>query len=180
MPITVEIKAHCKNQDRVREILLAHNAEFKGTDRQIDTYFHAKLGRLKLREGKIENNLIHYFREDKKTSRESKVSLYKTDPESSLKEILEKSMGTRCVVDKEREIYFIDNVKFHIDNVNGLGKFVEIEAIDTDGSIAKDKLQEQCNYYIKLLEINAKDLISQSYSDLLQQNSLFNQILADE
>lgn len=180
MPLTVEIKAYCKNQDRIREILLASNADYKGTDHQIDTYFHAKSGRLKLREGKIENNLIHYFREDKKTSRESKVNLYKTQSDSNLKEILEKSMGTRCVVDKKREIFFIDNVKFHIDNVEGLGKFVEIEAIDSDGNIPKEKLQEQCNYYIKLLEINAKDLISQSYSDLLEQNKLFNQILVEE
>lgn len=180
MPVTIEIKAHCKNQDRVREILLANNAECKGTDHQIDTYFHSKSDRLKLREGKIENNLIHYIREDKKTSRESKVSLYKTKTDSGLKKILEQSMGTQCVVDKQREIYFIENVKFHIDNVKGLGDFIEIEAIDTDGSIPKEKLQEQCNYYIKLLEINAKDLISQSYSDLLQQNNLFNQILVEE
>ena len=180
MPLTVEIKAFCKNQDRVRNILKINNANFKGVDHQIDTYFHSKSGRLKLREGKIENNLIHYIREDTKTSRESKVSLYKTHSNSNLKEILEKSMGSQCVVEKRREIYFIDNVKFHIDNVKGLGKFVEIEAIDTNGKIPKQKLQEQCNFYIKLLEINAKDLISQSYSDLLQQNSLFSQILVEE
>ncbi|PXX99141.1 adenylate cyclase [Marinifilum breve] len=180
MPVTIEIKAYCKNQDRVREILKSNNADFKGVDHQIDTYFHAKSGRLKLREGKIENNLIHYFREDTKTSRESKVNLYQTKADSTLKEILEKAMGSRCVVDKKREIYFIDNVKFHVDDVKGLGKFVEIEAIDMDRSIPKEKLQEQCNFYIKLLEINAKDLISQSYSDLLEQNSLFNQILIEE
>ncbi|WP_321516919.1 class IV adenylate cyclase [Marinifilum fragile] len=180
MPVTVEIKAHCKNQDKIREILNSKNADFKGVDHQIDTYFHAKSGRLKLREGKIENNLIHYFREDQKASRESKVNLYQTKAGSALKKILEHSMGSRCVVDKKREIYFIENVKFHIDDVKGLGKFVEIEAIDLDGSIPKEKLQEQCNFYIKLLEINAKDLISQSYSDLLEQNSLFNQILVEE
>ena len=180
MPTNIEIKAYCKDQDKVREILKSHNAEYKGTDHQVDTYFHSRTGRLKLREGNIENNLIHYVRENQKGSKESKVSLYKTTPESSLKEILEKSMGTKCVVDKQREIYFIDNVKFHVDTVQGLGTFVEIEAIDTDGSISKEKLQEQCNYYIKLLEINAKDLISESYSDLLQQNSLFNQIFIEE
>ena len=180
MPVTVEIKAYCKNQDKIRKILKANNAEYKGLDHQIDTYFYSKTGRLKLREGNIENNLIHYIRENKKGSKESKVSLYKTSPDSNLKEILTKSMGTRCVVDKQREIYFIDNVKFHIDSVAGLGHFIEIEAIDFEVNTTKEKLQEQCNFYIKLLEINAKDLISDSYSDLLQQNSLFNQIFIEE
>lgn len=180
MPTNIEIKARCKNQDKVREILKAHQADYKGTDHQIDTYFDVKRGRLKLREGNIENNLIHYLRENKKGSKESKVSLYKTQADSSLKEVLEKSIGSKCVVDKQREIYFIENVKFHVDTVKDLGTFVEIEAIDTDDSISKEKLQEQCNYYIKLLEINAKDLISESYSDLLQQNSLFNQIFIEE
>jgi predicted adenylyl cyclase CyaB len=180
MPLNIEIKAYCKNQNKVREILKTNKADYKGTDHQIDTYFNSKSGRLKLREGNIENNLIHYIRENQKGSKESKVSLYKTTPESNLKQILEKCMGTNCIVDKQREIYFIENVKFHIDTVKDLGTFVEIEAIDTNGSISKDKLQEQCNYYIKLLEINANDLISVSYSDLLQQNNLFNQILVEE
>lgn len=180
MPTNIEIKAYCKNQDRVRSILNENGADFKGTDHQTDTYFDAKKGRLKLREGNIENNLIHYIREDKAGSKQSSVSLYQTNPESGLKEILTKSLGTSCVVDKQREIYFIENVKFHIDKVKDLGTFVEIEAIDTEGKISKEKLQEQCNYYIKLLEINAKDLISDSYSDLLQRNSLFSQILIDE
>lgn len=180
MPTNIEIKARCKNHGRIREILKTHKADAKGTDHQIDTYFDAKKGRLKLREGNIENNLIWYSRENQKGAKESQVKLFKTERESTLKEILSSSMGTRCVVDKTREIYFIDNVKFHIDTVKDLGTFVEIEAIDKDGTIPVEKLQEQCHYYIKLLEINAKDLISDSYSDMLQQNSLFSQILIEE
>jgi adenylate cyclase, class 2 len=72
-------------------------------------------------------------------------------------------------VDKKREIYFIDNVKFHIDEVKGLGTFVEIEAIDKDGTIGKDKLQEQCQSFLELFKIPQTDLISVSYSDLLMQ-----------
>ena len=71
------------------------------------------------------------------------------------------------MVDKKREIYFIDNVKFHIDNVENLGTFMEIEAIDSDGSIGKDKLQEQCQFYIDLFGIAPTDLLSNSYSDML-------------
>ncbi len=80
---------------------------------------------------------------------------------------MSKSLGVLVVVDKQREIYFIDNVKFHIDNVKGLGLFVEIEAIDKDGSIGKSKLLQQCEHYMNLFNIERKDLISISYSDLL-------------
>ena len=71
------------------------------------------------------------------------------------------------VVDKQREIYFIDNVKFHIDQVEGLGSFVEIEAIDATGQLGIEKLRQQCDYYIALLEINPEDLVETSYSNLL-------------
>jgi adenylate cyclase class IV len=89
MSITIsEIKAKCKNPSRIREILKAGNALFKGKDLQIDTYFKVSSGRIKLREGKIENNLIYYVREDKKGPKQSNVILYKTDPDSSLKVLL--------------------------------------------------------------------------------------------
>ena len=78
-------------------------------------------------------------------------------------------MGSLVIVDKRRKIYFIDNVKFHIDTVKGLGSFVEIEAIDKTGNIGKKKLLQQCNKYLKLLNISNKDLLSNSYSDLLMK-----------
>ncbi|WP_321318212.1 class IV adenylate cyclase [Labilibaculum sp.] len=180
MPTNIELKAFCKNKEKIREILLSIGASYKGTDQQKDTYFHSKSGILKLKEGSIENKLIHYVREDKKGSNESQVYLYPTTPDSNLKKILEKTVGTRSIVEKKREIYVIDNVTFHIDTVKGLNDFVEIIAKDNEGSISIEKLKEQCNKYIKILEINAKDLNLGSYSDLLQQNNLFSQILVDE
>lgn len=165
--LNVEIKAKSDNQSKIRKILKAKNAQFKGMDHQIDTYFNVSKGRLKLREGNIENNLIHYIRENKKGPKQSKVILYKSDPNSSLKSILETSIGVLTVIDKEREIYFIDNVKFHIDTVKNLGNFIEIEAIDTDESIGQDALLKQCQYYLDLFEVEEKDLLSSSYSDLI-------------
>ena len=55
--INIEIKAKCLNQIRIREIIKSHKADFKGIDHQIDTYFKVSSGRLKLREGNIENYL---------------------------------------------------------------------------------------------------------------------------
>jgi adenylate cyclase, class 2 len=167
MPIIIEIKAKCSNQNKIRDILTSHQALFKGTDHQIDTYFKVNHGRLKLREGNIENHLIYYERENTATPKKSEVTLFKTEPGSPLKDILIQSLGILVVVDKQREIYFIDNVKFHIDSVKDLGTFVEIEAIDDNGSIGKEKLHEQCQHYLDLFQINPPDLISVSYSDLL-------------
>lgn len=165
--LNVEIKAKCADHNKVREILKLKSADFKGMDHQIDTYFKVNTGRLKLREGNIENHLIYYDRENKEGPKESKVILFENDPSSTLKEILLNANGVLVIVDKKREIYFIENVKFHIDIVENLGSFVEIEAIDTDGSIGKDKLYAQCQEYMSLLNISENDLISVSYSDLM-------------
>lgn len=168
--LNVEFKAKCSNVEKIREILKNSGADFKGIDRQIDTYFQVNKGRLKLREGNIENHLIYYEREDKGGSKQSKVILYKTVPESPIKEILRKSVGVLAIVDKKREIYFIENVKFHVDLVEGLGEFIEVEAIDYESNIGEKRLQEQCDYYKDLLEVKESDFISVSYSDLIMQN----------
>ena len=122
---------------------------------------------LKLREGNIENQLIYYEREDSSGPKKSLVVLYKHNTDQSLKEMLTRSLGVLAIVNKHREIYFIDNVKFHLDKVRGLGNFVEIEAIDEDGSIGREKLHEQCKHYLKLLNISKEDLLENSYCDLI-------------
>ena len=167
--VNIEIKAKCSNPEALREILNSRNADFRGTDHQVDTYFRAGFGRLKLREGNIENYLIHYDREDKTGPKQSNVTLFRSDPKSSLKELLTKALGVLVVVDKQREIYFIGNVKFHLDSVQDLGSFVEIEAIDKDGTIGREKLLQQCQHYLDLFGIPQSDLVSNSYSDLLLQ-----------
>ena len=62
--LNVEIKAKCRDAGFIRDYLLSNGAEFKGIDEQTDTYFNVSVGRLKLREGNIENNLIYYERSD--------------------------------------------------------------------------------------------------------------------
>lgn len=169
--INVEIKAHCKNHEAVAEILASHNAYFKGTDHQVDTYFNVSRGRLKLREGNIENSLIHYERENSSKPKTSNVLLYEVNHDKNLKEILVKSLGILTVVEKKRKIYFIDNVKFHLDELDKLGNFVEIEAIDKTNTKDKNSLKKQCEFYMKLLAIEDGDLIKDSYSDLLLNNN---------
>lgn len=171
MPIlNIEFKARAKDITALEAILQQHNPRFIGEDHQVDTYFNVLSGRLKLREGNIENALIHYEREDFAGAKSSHVLLYQHQPDKTLKDILIKTLRIKAVVDKRRKIYFINNVKFHFDTVEGLGTFVEVEAIDRDGSIGKEKLQAQCDNYAALLGIAAEDFCSVSYSDMILSN----------
>ena len=166
-PINVEIKARCFNPNEIERILRAKKAKFIGEDHQIDTYFNVNKGRLKLREGLIENNLIAYHRNNQTGPKQSDIVLYPSADAKTLKAALSSTLGIKVVVDKKRKIYFIDNVKFHIDQVKGLGSFVEIEAIDTARVLTIADLHKQCEIYMKLLKIEPLNLIEVSYSDLL-------------
>ena len=167
--LNVEIKTRCSDAGYIRQWLIDHHANFIGKDFQTDTYFNVTEGRLKLREGNIENNLIYYNRENKPGPKNSVFQLVKVSDSTGLKSVLEKSCGVKMIVKKKREIYYIENVKFHIDEVPQLGSFVEIEA----GNILADKnetqLLEQCNFYLKEFGIKEEDLIAGSYSDMMLQ-----------
>lgn len=167
MHINFEFKARANNIEELEQLLATQKPLFVGEDKQTDTYFNVSHGRLKLREGNIENALIHYERTNAAAAKQSDVLLYQHTPDKSLKEILTKALGIKTVVDKRRRIYFIDNVKFHFDDVKELGTFVEVEAIDKDGNMGIEKLKHQCNQYIELFGIKEKDFIAESYSDLL-------------
>ena len=124
-----EFKARLKDDLRVRAALKKLRTRFVGTDHQIDTYFRVTNGRLKLREGRIENALIFYHRTNRQHARESKVQIAELPSGSGVRRLLEAALGVLAVVEKRREIYLVGNVKIHLDRVPGLGEFVEVEAI---------------------------------------------------
>ena len=165
--LNVEIKAISQNPGFVREYLRKQNAELIGTDHQTDTYFNVATGRLKLREGNIENNLIYYERTNQAGPKNSNFHLVKVEDAAGLKNVLIKAIGIKVVVKKRREIYYIDNVKFHLDEVPDLGSFVEIEAGNVLADLTEDDLRRQCYFYLRELRINEADLIENSYSDML-------------
>ncbi|MFM2336974.1 MAG: hypothetical protein RL115_167 [Bacteroidota bacterium] len=170
--LNVEIKAKCNAPEKVRHYLLANKAEYKGLDIQTDTYFKVPNGRLKLRQGNIENNLIYYERTNQAGPKQSHFQLVKVEDAVGLKAALTKANGIKVVVEKKREIYFIENVKFHLDTLAGLGTFVEIEASNMYKDVTKDVLQEQCEYYMTAFEMDAADLLAISYSDMLLANTI--------
>ena len=162
-----EFKARTGDLKKSEDQLLLLNPKFIGEDNQTDTYFRVTKGRLKLREGNIENSLIWYKRENIKGAKQSEVLLYQHNPDKTLKDILIKLHGIKVVVEKRRRIYFIDNVKFHFDTVTKLGTFIEVEAMDNNGVFGIEKLKDQCNKYAELFNIQSQDYISLSYSDML-------------
>ncbi|MEP7278443.1 MAG: class IV adenylate cyclase [Bacteroidota bacterium] len=165
--INVEIKARTNRAPEIRAYLLAQNAVYKGIDLQIDTYFNAVNGRLKLREGNIENNLIYYERENQAGPKQSNFSLLEVADPQALKVMLSAAMGINVTVQKQREIFFIGNVKFHLDTLLQLGSFVEIEASNKYSPLQVEELREQCNFYMQAFGIAPADLINLSYSDML-------------
>lgn len=166
-----EFKARAYDIERLEQKLLEFNPVFKGEDHQVDTYFNVAEGRLKLREGNIENALIYYERPDTANAKQSVIILYEHQPENSLKDILTRVNGIKVIVDKRRKIYFIGNVKFHFDTITELGTFIEVEATDETGQIDVEELQKQCNFYSSFFGIQTTDYIGKSYSDMMLDKS---------
>jgi adenylate cyclase, class 2 len=166
-----EFKARVNDLKKLEQKLLKLNPVFKGEDHQTDTYFNVPKGRLKLREGNIENALIYYEREDKATAKSADILLYKHNPDVLLKEILGRVNGVKVIVDKVRRIYFIENIKFHFDTLNELGTFIEVEAIDENGQRTLEELEKQCKKYFTFFDLRESDYVSKSYSDLILEKN---------
>ena len=165
----VELKARVDDMATVRNKLIRFGAEQIGTFHQVDTYYKVPKGRLKLREveGKTDAELIYYERENVAKPKRSSVFILKIPQPKTFKQILERIMKIKSVVDKIREIYFHEGIQIHLDTVKGLGSFIEFERITSrdSGQQKKDlskleKLREQLNISPQLLE-------SLSYSDLI-------------
>lgn len=165
--INIEIKARTTRAAAIRQYLLENKADAKGTDFQTDTYFHTAKGRLKLRQGNIENNLIYYERDNQAGPKQSNFSLLEVPDPEALKAILSASNGIKVTVEKQREIFFIGNVKFHLDTLAQLGQFVEIEASNKYAPLSTAELNQQCQFYMHAFEIAEDDLVEISYSDML-------------
>ncbi|MGA2476394.1 MAG: class IV adenylate cyclase [Terriglobia bacterium] len=167
--LNFEFKARLNNEQQVRAALKRLDARFIGTDHQIDTYFRVPSGRLKVREGRLENALIFYQRSNLRRARQASVEMMLLPRRNSLRAILARSLGTLAVVDKRREIYFVKNVKIHLDRVRRLGKFLEVEAISRGGDVKR--IRSQARQFQELFGITAKDIVAESYSDLILAKS---------
>jgi len=163
--LNFEFKARLRDEKRARAVLKQLGARLVGTDHQADTYFQVPSGRLKVREGRIENALIYYRRSNTPRARRATVDMMLLPRRNSLRAILAAALGVRVVVDKRREIYFVRNVKIHLDRVRGLGKFVEVEAISRSGDLKR--IRAQARHFQKLFGIPSSEIVGKSYADLV-------------
>jgi homotetrameric cytidine deaminase len=131
----VELKARDPHPERSLERCRALGAEDRGELRQRDTYFATPRGRLKLREQEPGGaELIAYERADAAHARESRYRIAPVTDPAALREALDAALGTVAVVEKHRRLLLWEGVRIHLDHVEGLGDFVELEGVADDGS----------------------------------------------
>jgi predicted adenylyl cyclase CyaB len=128
MPRNLEIKARITGSTGAIEIARHLGAREEGQLRQRDTYFQCRHGRLKLREIEGERSeLIAYDRPGESSQRVSSYERVPVEQSELLREVLSKSLGVRAVVVKVRTVYMYGETRIHIDEVSGLGDFIEFE-----------------------------------------------------
>ncbi len=164
----VELKAHDRDPARTLERALAAGAEERALLRQRDTYFAAPRGRLKLREDDPGGaTLIAYQRPDDAAERVSSYRLVPVAEPDALRDALTASSGVAVVVDKRRRLLlWEETVRIHLDEVEGLGSFLEIEAVAQPGSDLQRE-RAQVTRLRELLEIRDDALVEGSYADAL-------------
>ena len=163
----IEIKARDRDPARTLELALQLGAADEGDLQQRDTYFDRARGRLKLREQEPgEDELIEYRRADEAGARASSYQRVRVSSAPDLREALDAALGTLVVVTKRRRLLLSDNVRIHLDEVEGLGSFIELEAVAGPGSDLAAE-QAQVADLRGRLEIGDDALVGESYSDLL-------------
>lgn len=181
MARNIELKARCPDPASAHRVAGDLDAPLHAVERQRDTYFAAATGRLKLRQiwsGAPESStaepdrradrceLIGYSRPDASEPRPSDYELVTVDDGDRLGALLSDAIGVTVEVVKHRTVYLHDNVRIHVDEVAGLGSFVEFEAIvdeTCDATAARAKVDRLRDAF----GIRDEETIAVSYSDLL-------------
>ena len=131
----VELKATDPAPERSIAVCRSLGAQDRGLVVQRDTYFEARHGRLKLREQTPGSaQLIHYERASRPRERESRYRIAEIPDAASLRAALAAALGIRVVVAKRRRLFLHEHVRIHLDEVEGLGAFLEFEAVAPPGS----------------------------------------------
>jgi predicted adenylyl cyclase CyaB len=137
---------------------------------QKDIYYNVPHGRLKLRiESDTPTQLIFYKRVDTNSARKSYYEIYQSADPDSLSHLLQKSFGIKIIVKKFRSLFLFRNVRIHLDIVEELGTFLELESVMNDGtneSVATKNL-DKLLFYLKNIQLIP---VSVSYSDILLRN----------
>jgi len=167
MPVNVEIKSRVCDFARIK-LLVESLARTSGKQiDQEDVFFVVPRGRLKLRIlSTTSAELIYYERENRAGPKESRYVLSRTSEPELLRNVLSKSLGERGIVRKKRILYQIGQTRIHLDEVEGLGSFAELEVVMSEGE-SQTKGVEIAHRLMSQLEIKPSDLIEHAYIDLL-------------
>uniref|UniRef100_A0A3Q2EFX4 Si:ch211-156b7.4 n=1 Tax=Cyprinodon variegatus TaxID=28743 RepID=A0A3Q2EFX4_CYPVA len=160
MPSNVEIKAKVSDPVEFAK-RAAQLSQSEGTIiRQHDTFFNCSQGRLKLRDFMNgSGQLIFYERPDTDGPKLSRYSISPTSDPPSLKTVLSDALGVKGEVRKERRLFLIGQTRVHLDAVEGLGHFMELEVSAHSHAVAEDLMEQ--------LRVSEEDLVTGAYMDLI-------------
>lgn len=168
MPRNLELKCRIPLVADACERARQFGATPQGILTQVDTYFCVSHGRMKLRQFDTGvSELIAYDRANKEGERWSKYRKIDVSTQDGFKEALSEALGIRCVVRKKRHLFLIDGARIHIDEVEGLGSFLEFE-VTVEDPVRAGELMHQL---MDVFGVNSADGIAGSYSDLILERS---------
>ncbi|MFQ5709671.1 MAG: class IV adenylate cyclase [bacterium] len=163
----IELKAKYPDLAKAKELAAEVGAVFQGSQSQIDIYFRVPTGRLKLRESSAQpSQLIYYQRPDATGLKTSDYQIYPVADAVKFKSVLGDALGVWQVVEKQRELYLLDEVRIHLDRVKELGRFIEFEGVVSQKA-DRAAVYEKVRWLVAQFQIPASACVSGSYSDLL-------------
>src|SRR3954468_9889115 len=167
----VELKARDADPERTLAAALGHGAADQGVLQQRDTYFAARESRLKLREERAGDappaaTLIAYARADEATARTSAYHLVEVPDAAALTAALDASLGTVVAVEKFRRLLLWQDVRIHLDAVDGLGTWVELEAVAPAGSDLTEEHRKVAELRA-VLGVGDEDVVATGYAEML-------------
>lgn len=167
----VETKARIDDLERVRSLALDLGALDRGARRDTDVYFHVARGRLKLRvsDGVPGGTLIAYQRPDQIESRISDYRLVTVPDVAAMREALSETLGVLVTLRKTRRVLLYGATRIHLDEIDDLGTFVELETVLGDQSPAEADAEHR--FLRERLGLDAAEIVPVSYSDLLMRRS---------
>jgi predicted adenylyl cyclase CyaB len=167
MARNVEIKAHVSDLAALAEKVAAIADDGPTMIQQEDTFFHCTHGRLKLRAlSPTAGELIYYERVDTTGPKESRYLRTPCADSEGLKEVLGRALGIRGVIRKRRRLYHVGRTRIHLDEVEDLGNFVELEVILRNHQDVADGAETVWRI-MRELGVVEEDLVPQAYIDLL-------------
>ncbi len=171
MPRNTEIKARLADFVRAEQVLKSLKIKKSAVIRQSDIFFECPQGRLKLRRFPDHTGeLIYYRREDLTGPKISTYHIYRTSDPAGLEKILALAYPVLGEVNKVRDLYLTGQTRIHLDRVEGLGTFLELEVVLREGQNAVEG-EKIAHELMRQLGVAPEEWLEGAYIDLLTGSS---------